>query len=231
MSNNNINPNRHLSVFDPYKFGDKRVDVIGCGATGSRIAMSLAKLGISNLHIWDFDIVEAHNIANQIFEQDDIGKNKVDALAKHILEATGLQVNVHVQKVDGSQKLGEVVFVLTDTMSSRKEIWGKGIRYQLQIQLMIETRMGSDNGRIYAINPCKRSHVKAWEDTLHSDEVSEISACGTSISVGPTAEIVSGLAVWQFVRWFESEKNIDEESDQEILFSLRPMQTITRQFN
>lgn len=231
MSNNNINPNRHLNIFDPYKFGDKRVDVIGCGATGSRIAMSLAKLGISNLHIWDFDIVESHNIANQIFEQDDIGQKKVDTLAKHIQESTGLQVNVHAEKVDGSQKMGEVVFLLTDTMSSRKEIWEKGIRYQLQIQLMIETRMGSDNGRIYAINPCKRSHVKAWEDTLHGDDISEVSSCGTSISVGPTAEIVSGLAVWQMMVWFAIENGGEYELDQEVLFSLRPMQNMTRQFN
>ncbi|MEI6118425.1 MAG: ThiF family adenylyltransferase [bacterium] len=227
---NNINPIRHIKVFDPHVFGNKRVDIIGCGSTGSRIVMSLAKLGIENLHIWDFDIVEAHNIANQIYQQDDIGKKKVDALAEHIKRATGLTIHTHPDKVDGTQKLGEIVFLLTDTMSSRKEIWEKGIRYQLSIKLMVETRMGSDNGRVYAINPCKCSHTKAWEDTLHNDDIAEISACGASISVGPTAEIVSGLAVWQFLRWFSTEQREVDELDQEILFSLRPMQTLMRQF-
>ena len=58
---------RQFEVFLPNKFKDKRIDVIGVGATGSYIVWLLAKIGLSNIHIWDHDVVEDHNIPNQCF--------------------------------------------------------------------------------------------------------------------------------------------------------------------
>ena len=225
-----IDPLRHISVFPPYAFGARRVDVIGCGATGSRIVLSLSKLGVENIHIWDFDIVEEHNLANQAFGLDDVGSSKVEALAKLVHKDSGVRVIPHAEKVDGSQTFGEVVFLLTDTMASRKEIWERGIKFKLSGKLLIETRMGADNGRVYAINPCKRNHILEWEKTLYSDEEAEVSACGASISVGPTAEIISGLAVWQMIRWFSVEQGGNDVLDNETIFSLRSLATISRQF-
>ena len=225
-----IDPLRHLSVFSPHAFGQRRVDVIGAGATGSKIVLDLAKLGVENIHIWDFDRVEEHNVANQAFGLDDIGALKVEALAKLVKATTGTIIHTHAERVDGSQDLGEIVFLLTDTMSSRKEIWDKSLKFKLKTNLLIETRMGADNGRIYCVNPNKPGHIKEWEATLYSDDDAEVSACGASVSVGPTAEIIAGLAVWQMIRWFSIEQEKEDELDNEIIFSLRPMMTISRQF-
>jgi len=225
-----VDPLRHLSVFSPHAFGTKRVDIIGAGATGSRITLSLAKLGVENIHVWDFDKIEEHNIANQIFGNGDINSLKVDAMAAHILAATGTKIHAHNERVDGSQVLGDIVFLLTDTMHSRKEIWDKSLKFKLNSHLLIETRMGADSGRVYTINPNKPGHIKEWEATLYSDDEAEVSACGASVSVGPTAETISGLAVWQMIRWFSLEQGGDDVLDNEIIFSLRPMTFITRQF-
>lgn len=232
---NPIDITRHASVFSRDSFGKKRIDVIGAGATGSRMVLSLAKLGLENIHVWDFDKVEAHNIANQAYRQTDIGKFKVDALQALVKEQTGLEITTHNERVDGSQKLGDIVFLLTDTMSSRKEIWNKGIRYKIGTKLMIETRMGTDEGRVYTINPMKPAQVKGWEGTLYGDEVKiEVSACGTSISVGPTAEFLSGLAVWQLIRWHAIEqkegKGKEDKLNHEVIFGLRPLHFMTREF-
>ncbi len=225
-----IDPLRHLSVFSPHAFGKRRIDVIGAGATGSRIVLSLAKLGVENIHVWDFDRVEPHNIANQAFGLGDVGKAKVDALAELVQLTTGTKITVHNEKVDGTQSLGEIVFLLTDTMSSRQEIWDKGLKFKLKTNLLIETRMGADSGRVYSLNPNKPGHIKEWEATLYSDDEAEVSACGASVSVGPTAEVISGLAVWQMIRWFDIENDGEDELDNETIFSLRPMMTISRKF-
>ncbi len=227
---NRVDPLRHLSVFSPSKFGSRRVDVVGAGATGSRVVPSLAKLGIQNIHCWDFDVVEEHNVANQIFGIGDIGKLKVEALAEVVKRDTGAEIQVHAEKVDGSQSLGEVVFLLTDTMESRKQIWTRALKFKLRTQLVVETRMGADNGRVYALNPNKPGHIREWERTLYDDAEAEISACGASVSVGPTAEVISGIAVWQLIRWFAIEQGEEDDLDNEIIFSLRPMATITRKF-
>jgi len=225
-----VDPLRHISVFPPHAFGARRVDVIGCGATGSHVVLSLAKLGVENIHVWDFDTVEAHNIANQAFGLDDVGALKVEALTRLVHHSTGVRVEPHTEKVDGSQSFGEVVFLLTDTMASRKEIWERGLRFKPQNKLVIETRIGADSGRIYAFNPSKLRHVREWEKTLCSDAEAEVSACGASISVGPTAEIIAGLAAWQMIRWFSIEQGGEDELDNEIILSLRSMVAISRQF-
>lgn len=221
---------RHLTVFSPHAFGSRRVDVIGVGATGSRIALSLAKLGIANIHIWDDDRVESHNIPNQAYTQEHIGELKVRAMQSIVAQATGATVAIHPSKVDGSQELGEVVFLLVDRMDARRLIWEGSLKYKLRTQIVIETRMGSDAGRIYTVNPNRQGHIASWESTLCQDDEAEVSACGASISVGPTAEVISGLAVWQLLRWFAIENGSDDELDNEILFGLRPIMTLSRQF-
>lgn len=218
-----IDPTRHLSVFSPEAFGDKRVDVIGCGATGSRIALSLAKLGVKNLHCWDFDVVEEHNIANQVYGEEAVGSPKVDALHELIMFDTGLEVTAHNERVV-DQRLGNIVFMLPDTMSSRKEIW-ENLKFKPELEFLIETRMGVDSGRVYAFNPNNPLHCEAWEATLCDDDEGEVSACGTSISVGPTAEIISGWAVWQMIKHFAG-----EEVEGEVVFSVRPAAILTRNF-
>lgn len=225
---NPVDITRHIDVFSPDKFGKRRIDVIGAGATGSRIVLSLAKLGLDNIHVWDFDKVEAHNIANQAFGIADIGKLKVEALRDLVKSQTGLEIQIHNERVDGTQELGDVVFLLTDTMASRKEIWQKGIRYKMRTKLMIETRMGADQGRVYTICPTKPAQVKFWESTLYSDDFAEVSACGASITVGPTAEFLTGLAVWQLIRWADIQNgNLEATLDSEILWGLRKPYFVT----
>jgi molybdopterin/thiamine biosynthesis adenylyltransferase len=219
-----------MSVFSPDAFGKRRVDVIGAGATGSRIVLSLAKLGITNLHVWDFDQIEEHNIANQVYGLGDVGALKVEALQSIVEADTRTVIEIYPERVDGSQGFGEIVFLLPDTMAARKEIWEKAIKFKLRTHLMIETRMGADTGRIYTINPSKPSHITEWEKTLYGDDEAEVSACGAPVTVGPTAEIISGLAVWQLIKWFAIEQGKEVSLDNEIIFSLQPMVILTRNF-
>ena len=77
-----LNTLRHDDIFASEAFGQERVDVIGCGATGSKIIMLLAKLGVQNIHIWDKDVIESHNIPNQAFLISQIGMKKTDAIVE-----------------------------------------------------------------------------------------------------------------------------------------------------
>lgn len=223
---------RHEGVFNPLDFND-RVDVIGAGSTGSRVVLSLAKLGIKNIHVWDFDKVEAHNIPNQVYGVGDVGKYKVDALAEIVQNTAGISIEAHRDKVEGPEvSESNIVFLLTDTMESRKEIWDNGIKMKYNIRLMVETRMGADSGRIYVVNPISPTEISQWEDTLCEDEVAE-DGCGASTSVGPTADILAGMAVWQFMRWNSNRMNPSKDEDpvdSEVMYSVRPMMMMGRKF-
>lgn len=213
---------RHEEVFGAAAFNPRRIDVVGCGAVGSRIVMSLAKLGIETIHVWDFDMVADHNIANQLFGNSDVGALKTDALAALVLSATGLSITKH-EKCEGGE-FGSVVFMCVDSMATRKSLWEGSIRYNPTVDVMIESRMGADSGRVYTMLPCNMVSVEPYEKTLYGDDEAEVSACGSSISVGPTAELVSGFAVWQFIRWWRNSQKMTEtdvEPEGELIFATR----------
>jgi len=219
-----IDPTRHRDVFSPDMFGDRRVDVIGAGATGSRIALGLAKLGVQNLHVWDFDKVEEHNVANQLYPVGSVGKFKVTALAKLVQQQTGDRITVHREPATGNSRLGQVVFMLTDTMSSRKDIFTGALSGRFSSKLMIETRMGVDEGRVYVVRPWNPIESQRWLKTLYSDEDASVQAstCGSAITVGPTADLIAGFALWQFIKWATVEiKGEPEALDFEMIFGGR----------
>jgi len=225
-----VDPIRHLEVFDPYAFGERRVDVIGAGALGSKVVLSLAKLGITNIHVWDFDKVEEHNIANQAFGIKDIGKPKVKALQELVKRDTGTVINIHEERVDGKQPLGEIVICLPDSMEARKAIWMGAAKFKPSVKVWIEARMGTDNGRIYAIDPLDLGQINQYEKTFYGDDEAEVSACGATISVGPTADIMCGMVVWQVIRFwgFQTGKAGGDAKESEIVIGFRPCMFLTR---
>ena len=67
--------NKSLEFFDPNKVKE-RCHIIGCGSIGSNVAELLARYGVERITLWDFDTVEPHNIANQLFTEEDVGAPK-----------------------------------------------------------------------------------------------------------------------------------------------------------
>jgi hypothetical protein len=61
--------------------------------------------------------------------------------------------------------------------------------------------MASTHGNIAHFSPTNHAQRKAWVDTLISDDEGEVSPCGTSISVGPTASLIANMAVWEFINF------------------------------
>tara|TARA_B110000116_G_scaffold271008_1_gene290555 strand:+ start:10233 stop:10913 length:681 start_codon:yes stop_codon:yes gene_type:complete len=214
---------RHDSIFDKNTFNTP-VHIIGAGATGSRVFAALVELGLTNITVHDFDDIEPHNLANQAYQHDDIGMPKVMGCARLYQDKTGENVPTGMEllneRVTGDTKLSGVVFLLTDTMSSRKEIFEGALLNNIDVEFLIETRMASSYGNVYAIDPCNEAQSAKWLETLsEDDDPSETSACGASISVGPTASIIANMAVWQFINFAENREAVDEET---VVF-LRPL--------
>lgn len=195
---------RQLDVFNPESFSEE-VHIIGVGATGSWIAYILAKMGVRKLHAWDFDIVEAHNLPNQIFGQADVGEMKVEALASRLQADCGTEVITHPEKVDGSQKLSGIVFLCTDTMSSRIEIWQKAIKLKLGVKLMVETRLGAEMGIVHTVRPLNRQDVKGFDESLFADSEGEESPC-TYRAIATTVSVIAGLAAHKLVKFASGEE-------------------------
>lgn len=60
------------------------VGIAGVGGLGSAVAVALARVGVGRLIVADFDVVEPSNLNRQQYFIDQIGHNKVDALASNL---------------------------------------------------------------------------------------------------------------------------------------------------
>lgn len=60
------------------------VGIAGLGGLGSNAAIALTRLGIGNLVLIDFDIVEKENLNRQYYFLDQIGMYKIDAMKENI---------------------------------------------------------------------------------------------------------------------------------------------------
>ncbi len=66
------------------KLKNATVGIAGLGGLGSTVAVALARAGIGRLIIADFDRVEKDNLNRQQYFIDQIGRNKVDAMAESL---------------------------------------------------------------------------------------------------------------------------------------------------
>ena len=66
------------------KLKGKRVGIAGAGGLGSNCAVALARVGLGNLVVADFDIVSEGNLNRQYFFYEQIGEKKVIALKENI---------------------------------------------------------------------------------------------------------------------------------------------------
>lgn len=193
---------RHQPIFDPTKYSYLPITIVGAGATGSRVFMSLVELGLTNIVVYDDDIVEPHNLANQAYTHAHIGSPKVKAL-QLLYHAKCGQLPPHSmefkQERVTDQQLEGMVFLLTDTMSSRREIIGN--QSFDGVLRVFETRMASTHGNVYSFNPHLSAERDAWFNSLIDDDQAEVSPCGSPISVGPTASLIANLVVWEFMNY------------------------------
>ena len=192
---------RHDEVFPP-RLHHLPINIIGAGAIGSRVFAALFELGLDTISTFDFDDVEAHNLANQIYGNADVGTRKVTALAHWAetkLDVRRLPDTLHFRdkRVERGTELIGTVFLLVDSMEQRRKIFEECIVDNYNVPRVIDVRMASTHGNVFTFNP--HSQGEQWLATLIDDDQAEVSACGTSLTVGTTASILSNIAVWQFM--------------------------------
>lgn len=200
---------RQINILNPEEF-NKKITIIGAGATGSWVALSLAKMGLTNLHVYDFDRIGMHNLPNQMFGVKDIERNKAIAIRNIIRLFTGNTIKAYNEKFEGGTPLQGIIFVLTDTMKSRVDIYNRSIKNNPNIDLLIETRMDLRGGRIYVIDPKNRAQLKRYEQTFYTDDEAEVSACGVSQTVLPSALAITSHAIWKLLNYINGETVYNE---------------------
>jgi sulfur carrier protein ThiS adenylyltransferase len=130
-----------------------KVGIAGCGGLGSNCAVALARVGIGELVIVDFDKVEESNLNRQYFFQHQIGMDKPIALKQNIeLIGSPTRVTAIVRKLD-EESIAEVF--------SGCHVVVEAFDRADQKVMLIESLLESDTGR-YIISGVG---MAGWGDT------------------------------------------------------------------
>lgn len=161
---------RQLDILNPKCLG-LPITIIGAGAIGSFTALSLGKMGFTNLHIWDDDVVSVENMNCQFFRTEDIGKPKVLALGEILCEfVEGSETVSFTPRRFGekSHPMYGAVVVTVDSMKARKTIWERH-KGKPKTELYIDARMSAETALLYAFDPADEKSAEMYEKTLYSD--------------------------------------------------------------
>lgn len=200
---------KSYEFFQPEKVRE-RIHIIGCGSVGSTIAENLARCGIKKMTLWDFDKVESHNIVNQMFGQQDIGKTKVEAL-KDILVGINPDMELRL-KPEGwnGEMLSGYIFLAVDSIEIRRKIVEQHMD-NTNIKAMFDTRTLLTGAQLYAANWSEYKSKKDFLNTMqfsHEEAAAEtpVSACGVTLGVATTVRIAAALSVNNFIKFVKDGK-------------------------
>jgi hypothetical protein len=173
---------RQIDIFDPTKI-KMPVSIVGAGGIGSVVALALAKMGLTELDVYDFDQVAHWNIPNQMFRPNQIGEFKVDALTEVVEDLTGVTIFPLKRKIGDATsqagvglRRGGIVVSAVDSMEARSAIW-KEVKMNPKFRLLVDGRLGGESIVLYTVNPCDPEGVKTYEATLHPDDEGEELSC------------------------------------------------------
>ena len=186
-----------------------RIHIIGCGAVGSTVAELLVRAGIKNITLYDFDYVEAHNNANQMYREIDIGKRKVDALKEILTDINSEVGKTIVVKPEGynSQRLSGYVFLCLDNIDLRRKITQENVNNNY-IKAVFDIRIRLEDAQHYAADWSQKAMIEnliASMDFTHEEAVAETprTACNLEMSIAPTVRDICSKAVANFMVWLK----------------------------
>ena len=197
---------KSYEFLQPDKVRD-RIHVIGVGAIGSTICELLAKGGFIKITIYDFDRVEAHNIANQMYTEDDIGMEKVDAIARRMIAINpeikqGLKIERNGW--DG-QRLTGYVFLAVDNIDLRRRIASEN-KDNPMIKAMFDFRMRLTDAQSYAADWGNRDMIEAFLNSMNFTQEegkaeTPVSACNIELSFASTVFTIVSAGISNFVNF------------------------------
>lgn len=134
---------------------DEIVMIGGAGGIGSWLTFLLAKAGFKPI-VYDFDVIEEHNIGGQLFRVEDIGLGKVDALSKILKSFCGEDISTFKEAITNTSSTHYFMFSAFDNMKARKdlfEVWKRSISDCPVTPVFIDGRLIMEQLQIFCVTP------------------------------------------------------------------------------
>ena len=165
---------RHSGIFNA---SETSVALIGAGGIGAITALTLGKMGVGYLEVWDGDIIEDVNIATQWHSSIHMGENKALAL-EHTLEEFAPGVHYVPRPrymVDGDIITANIVITALDSLDVRKMVWTNMWDEDSHWLFYLDARMAAEEFQLYTVDRVQgvtwySKYIEKWSD----DDVPEL---------------------------------------------------------
>lgn len=205
-----MNLAKSREFFDPTKIRGT-INLIGCGSVGSNLGEMLARMGCEKFRLFDFDVVEAKNLANQNFTAEQIGRAKVEALAE-IIHAINPDAMVEIED-EGyqDQRLRGNIFLAVDNIELRRKIV-EANKFNNNIGCIIDIRTRLREAQMYAADKDREGDIENLLKTMdfsheEAKAETEVSACGEILGVCTTVKMICAVACENFRNYIEEYEN------------------------
>jgi adenylyltransferase/sulfurtransferase len=181
-----------------------RVAIVGCGALGSVVAMTLVRAGVGFMRIIDRDVPELSNLPRQVlFDEADVaaGVPKAAAAAAHLRRinsaATIEPVVADLTPMNAESLLGGVDMIVdgTDNFEARFIINEYACRHG--IPWVYGGAIGAE-GRVMAVRPGTTACLRCLIPDPPAPGV--MPTCDTAGIIGPTAVVVGAIEAAEAIK-------------------------------
>ena len=185
---------RQQSLINQAKLRELRVAIIGCGSIGSFTALTLTKMGVQHLTLWDNDVVDLHNLSNQFYAKEALEAPKVVAVAQECQRYTPTEVDVEIfNEFYSGQNLDkfDIVIALTDNIEGRRAAF-EASKASIGAKLFIDGRMGAETLRTFCLDPKNQADCEKYFKDYIDGVVNEELPC-TARTIIYNVQMVASL--------------------------------------
>ena len=179
---------RNKDMIDQNKLDE--LTIIGAGGVGSSLVINAAIMGFKKIHIWDFDVLEEHNLSTTMYPESCLGKPKT-AAAKSVASYFNSKCKIitHTEAWTPEKPLTNKVMMAPDNMEVRLAVWNSWKDMNEKI-FLIDMRMGAVTMEVITCSPKKDIFFNTWKPSIDiADE-----PCTEKHTIF-TASIISGLGL------------------------------------
>jgi hypothetical protein len=221
------------SQFTSAMLKNRPIHVIGLGSLGGPLADSLFRKGVPELHLWDFDVVEARNRFNQRVFEEDIDKPKVVArerILREIYPESPTKIVPHQERVVAGTPFSGIVLAAVDWNRIRYKEVLPCVEENPEVTFFADGRVGMDGGKAYGFDPNNRYQVQRYKDPIHNrpdPENAELYAgCKSEFPLPENAEAVAAEMLWRLIRWLHLEQGSPDPYDNFVGWQYVPQRII-----
>lgn len=193
-----------LGVGGQARLAAAHVAVVGCGALGSVVAMTLVRAGVGRVRIIDRDVPEASNLPRQVlFDEADVaaGLPKAVAAARHLARINGAcsiePVVADLAAVNAAEVLGGVDALVDGTDNFEARFIVNEFACREGIPWVHGGAIGAE-GRVLAVLPGTTACLRCLVPEAPAPGV--LPTCDTAGVLGPVALVVGAVEAAEAIK-------------------------------